>query len=68
MIDIHWYDLLTPTTPSASIIFGLIIAFLATIFIGFQSKSFRMAIFIFVICLIVTFGGTYLLDFFGYYG
>ncbi|ALC82876.1 MULTISPECIES: hypothetical protein [Bacillus] len=65
---IHWYDFLTPTTPMASITFGLVFTLLATIIIGFQFKSMRVAVFIFVICLIVTFGGTAFLNFIGYYG
>lgn len=68
MNGIHWYDFLTPTTPTASITFGLVFTLLATVIIGFQFKSLRVAVSIFVICLIVTFGGTALLDLIGYYG
>ncbi|MGY3316867.1 putative small integral membrane protein [Peribacillus simplex] len=68
MAFLNWYDWIQPTTPYASIFFGVILTVLAGVIVWFNTKKIRTAILIIFGALSLTIIGTIILYIIGYYG
>ena len=68
MLTINWFDFITPTTPFASIIFGLVFTLIIGLLVWFDTKEMNMTSIVTVGSLLVVFTGVYLLKAIGFYG
>ena len=68
MLIITWFDFVTPTTPFAFIIFGLVFTLMIGLLVWFYTKEMKMTSIVTVGSLLVVFTGVYLLKAIGFYG
>ncbi len=68
MVAINWYDFITPTSATASIIFGLVFTIIIGLLVWFDTKEMKITSFVALAGLLVTFTGVYLLQSIGFYG
>jgi hypothetical protein len=67
MSFIHWYDWITPTTPTAALIFGIMISLLIAFGVRLETKSWKTSYITFVSGTTVTLIGVVILTFTGFY-
>ncbi|MBR7553178.1 hypothetical protein ACFFJI_07150 [Allobacillus sp. GCM10007491] len=68
MLTINWFDFITPTTPFASIIFGLVFTLIIGLIVWFDTKEKKTTSLIMLTSLLIVFTGVYLLKSIGFYG
>ncbi|MCM3032809.1 hypothetical protein SFC55_19140 [Niallia taxi] len=64
---LHWYDWIQPTTPSASIIFGILFTVIAAATVWFNTRKKKSTGIAFLTGLSVTAIGVYILVVTGFY-
>ncbi|WP_335871818.1 hypothetical protein [Bacillus sp. 2205SS5-2] len=65
---LNWYDWIAPTTPYASIFFGLIFSVVGATAVWFNTKKWKTTSIAMTAGLAVTFIGVFLLNLIGFYG
>ncbi|MFC0014602.1 MULTISPECIES: hypothetical protein [Allobacillus] len=68
MLTINWFDFITPTTPFASIIFGLVFTLIIGLLVWLDTKEMKMTSIVIASSLMVVFTGVFLLNAIGFYG
>ncbi|KMK74688.1 hypothetical protein [Alkalihalobacillus pseudalcaliphilus] len=64
---LSWHDFITPTSPEASLFFGLIFVLICTAFVAVSSRSFKTTIFTFILAALFVCGIVFLLDYLEFY-
>ncbi len=67
MPEIHWYDWITPTSPFAALVFGLLFTLIAAFSIWFGTKKRNLVWIALLTGSLTTVIGVFLLNAAGYY-
>ncbi|SEQ93299.1 hypothetical protein [Piscibacillus halophilus] len=67
LLGINWYDWITPTTPFAAVVIGILFSMLIAFMVWYESREWKVFFAFLGLGVGVTLVGAGILDFFGYF-